>query len=478
MKGKHVNRNEDRTDPSLLCSPQQKSLPWFPLFSRLMRYNTEYPVPLSKSGANRWELSRGSQCSSIMATGLDERRQERDRVETDSFMNCYATKDVPTGTEQDLPDRRSFFQRCRRLIIKVGSAVLTSPLGLNRVMIHRIADQMAELRQAGHEIVVVSSGAVAAGLRKIGRIEKPLSIPQKQATAAVGQSFLMQAWEDAFDKFELPTAQILLTSEDLGQRQRYLNARNTLETLLDWSILPIINENDTVIVEEIKFGDNDHLSAMIGGLIGADLVINLTDTEGLYDCDPRTHEEARLIRLVHRVDSKLVSCATGEPGTMGTGGMLSKVNAAKKCLASGIPMIIAPGKQRDVILRLFAGEQLGTLFIAHKRVYHGRKVWLANLPKPAGDLILDSGAVQALKRGGKSLLPIGVREVRGNFGVGSPVRCLDEENRIIGIGLTNYKAAEIEKIRGHHSDEITAIIGYKHSDEVIHRNNFVLSDQV
>ncbi|OIP90204.1 MAG: glutamate 5-kinase [Syntrophobacteraceae bacterium CG2_30_61_12] len=375
-------------------------------------------------------------------------------------------------------DRRSLFARCRRLIIKVGSAVLTAPRGLNRVMVHRIADQIAELRHDGREIVVVSSGAVASGLRKIARVERPLSIPQKQATAAVGQSFLMQAWEDAFDKFDLLTAQILLTSEDLAHRHRYLNARNTLETLLDWGIVPIINENDTVIVEEIKFGDNDHLSALIGGLIGADLVINLTDTEGLYDRDPKSHPEARLIRLVQRVDAGLLKCAGGEPGQLGTGGMLSKVNAAKKCLASGIPMIIAPGRERDVIPRLFAGEMLGTLFNSEQRVYHGRRVWLANLPQPAGDLILDGGAVLALKKGGKSLLPIGIREVRGNFGIGSPVRCLDEQQRIIGIGLTNYKAAEIEKIRGHHSDEIAALIGYKHSDEVIHRNNFVLADQV
>lgn len=385
--------------------------------------------------------------------------------------------DPTAPLDQDQIDRRSLFARCRRLIIKVGSAVLTAPRGLNRVMVHRIADQIAELRHDGREIVVVSSGAVASGLRKIARVERPLSIPQKQATAAVGQSFLMQAWEDAFDKFDLLTAQILLTSEDLAHRHRYLNARNTLETLLDWGIVPVINENDTVIVEEIKFGDNDHLSALIGGLIGADLVINLTDTEGLYDCDPKSHPEARLIRLVQRVDAGLIKCAGGEPGQLGTGGMLSKVNAAKKCLASGIPMIIAPGRERDVILRLFAGELLGTLFNSEKRVYHGRRVWLANLPQPAGDLILDGGAVLALKKGGKSLLPIGVREVRGNFGIGSPVRCLDEHQRIIGIGLTNYKAAEIEKIRGHHSDEIAALIGYKHSDEVIHRNNFVLADQ-
>ncbi|NLJ26792.1 MAG: glutamate 5-kinase, partial [Deltaproteobacteria bacterium] len=293
----------------------------------------------------------------------------------------------------------------------------------------------------------------------------------------VGQGVLMESWEAAFDKYELLVAQLLLTSEDLAHRHRYLNARNTLETLLDWGILPIINENDTVVVEEIKFGDNDQLSAMIAGLIGADLVINLTDTQGLYDCDPRTHASARLIPVVNRVDAKLLACATPQPGAVGTGGMLSKVNAARKCLASGIPMIIAPGKERDILLRLFEGEELGTLFLPRKRLYHGKKLWLANLPKPAGDLILDDGAVLALQKRGKSLLPIGIREIRGTFGVGTPVRCLDQAGNVIGIGLCNYRSTEIDQIKGRHTEEIEGIIGYKHSDEVIHRNNFVLSGE-
>ncbi|GLI34788.1 glutamate 5-kinase [Desulforhabdus amnigena] len=379
----------------------------------------------------------------------------------------------------DLTDRKSFFSRCRRLVIKVGSAVLTGPRGLNRVMIHRLSDQIAELRERNGDcqIVIVTSGAVASGVRKIGLSERPRTIPHKQATAAVGQGVLMESWEAAFDKYELLVAQLLLTSEDLAHRHRYLNARNTLETLLDWGILPIINENDTVVVEEIKFGDNDQLSAMIAGLIGADLVINLTDTQGLYDCDPRTHASARLIPVVNRVDAKLLACATPQPGAVGTGGMLSKVNAARKCLASGIPMIIAPGKERDILLRLFEGEELGTLFLPRKRLYHGKKLWLANLPKPAGDLILDDGAVLALQKRGKSLLPIGIREIRGTFGVGTPVRCLDQAGNVIGIGLCNYRSTEIDQIKGRHTEEIEGIIGYKHSDEVIHRNNFVLSGE-
>lgn len=379
----------------------------------------------------------------------------------------------------ELKNRGAFFNRCRRLVIKVGSAVLTGSRGLNRVMIHRLSDQIAELRQIDPErkIAVVTSGAVASGLRKIGFNQRPRTIPHKQAMAAVGQGALMEAWEGAFDKYELLVAQVLLTSEDLAHRHRYLNARNTLETLLDWGILPIINENDTVVVEEIRFGDNDHLSALIAGLIGADLVINLTDTAGLYDCDPRTHEAAQLIPLVSRIDAKLVACATPEPGAVGTGGMLSKLHAARKCLASGIPMIIAPGRERDVLLRIFAGEVLGTLFLPRKRLYHGKKLWLASLPKPVGELVLDQGAVVALRKHGKSLLPIGVREVRGNFGVGAPVRCVSETGEVIGVGLSNYRSLEVDLIRGHHTEEIEELVGYKHSDEVIHRNNFVLTGE-
>ena len=374
-------------------------------------------------------------------------------------------------------ERKTIFDRCRRLVIKVGSAVLTGPRGLNLVMIHRLSDQISELKEKGLEILVVTSGAVASGVRKIGLTERPRTIPQKQAAAAVGQGFLMEAWEGAFNKYELLVAQVLLTTEDLAHRHRYLNARNTLETLLDWGILPIINENDTVVVEEIKFGDNDRLSVMIAGLLGADLVVNLTDTEGLYECDPRLDASANLIPVVHGVDAKLLACAGSAPGSVGTGGMVTKINAAKKCLASGIPMVIAPGKERDVILRLFNGETLGTLFVPQKRIYQGKKLWLANLPKPAGDIILDKGAVRALKEHGKSLLPIGIARVRGNFGVGAPVRCLDEFEEIVGIGLSNYRSAEIELIKGHHTEDIEKIIGYKHSDEVIHRNNFVLTEE-
>ncbi|MCX7823887.1 MAG: glutamate 5-kinase [Syntrophobacterales bacterium] len=373
-----------------------------------------------------------------------------------------------------IEERKRIFDRCRRIVIKIGSAVLTGQKGLDRVMIHRISDQIAELRSSGREILIVSSGAIASGMKKLGLTEKPKSIPYKQATAAVGQSFLMQAWEEAFDKHDTLVAQVLLTGDDLGYRQRYLNARNTLETLIEWNIIPVINENDTVAVEEIKFGDNDQLAVLIGGLVGADLIVVLTDIAGLYDHDPREHPSAKLIPEVHRVDRQILSCASSQTSSTGTGGMISKLMAAKKSLAIGIPLIIAPGRERDVLLRLMQGECLGTLFVPDKKLYQGRKVWLAHVPHPAGDLIIDGGAVEAIVHKGKSLLPAGILEVRGTFGMGAPVRCLDTSGQVIAVGLSNYRASEIEKIKGCHTSEIESILGYKHSDEVIHRNNLAL----
>ncbi len=372
-------------------------------------------------------------------------------------------------------ERKNIVSKCKRIVIKIGSAVLTSSRGLDRVVVHRLSDQIAELLNAGREIIIVSSGAISSGMKKLGLKERPKTIPAKQATAALGQSFLMQAWEEAFDKYEILVAQILLTGEDLADRKRYLNARNTLETLLEWKVVPIVNENDTVITNEIKFGDNDQLSVLIAGLIGAELIINLTDIQGLFDSDPRDNPEARLISTVHRVDENLLACASNQCTELGTGGMVSKLLAARKAMSIGIPMIIAPGKKRDVILDIFSGEDIGTLFVPHGRLYYGKKVWLAHLPYPSGDLIIDSGAVKALVEQGKSLLPVGIKEVRGIFDEGAPVRCIDEETgNVIAIGLTNYKSIEIEKIKGHHTRDIEKLLGYKHYDEIIHRNNLAL----
>lgn len=371
-------------------------------------------------------------------------------------------------------ERRNLLEGCRRIVVKVGSAVLTTPQGLNRVVIHRLSDQIAELRDQGRDVIIVSSGAIASGVKKLGLAQKPKAIPMKQAAAALGQSFLMQAWEEAFNKFDILVAQILLTAGDLADRKRYINAKNTIETLLEWRVIPVINENDTVAVDELKFGDNDQLAVLIAGLVSADLIVNLTITDGLYTCDPATNPEARLIPTVHSVDRSLLSCASKQTSNVGTGGMISKLLAARKALSIGIPMIIARGTERDVLLRLFSGENLGTLFVPHGRIYHGKKIWLAHLPQPKGDLILDAGAVKALLQGGKSLLPVGIKEVRGTFEEGSPVRCLDEKGRVIAVGLTNYRSDEIEKIKGHHTSDIETLLGYCHSEEVIHRDNLAV----
>lgn len=381
---------------------------------------------------------------------------------------------LPLAPEEVGNDRKKLLYGCKRIVVKVGSAVLTGQKGLNRIIIHRLSDQIAELRDQGREILIVSSGAIASGTKKLGLSQKPKTIPMKQAAAALGQSFLMQAWEEAFDKFDILVAQILLTSGDLTDRKRYVNAKNTLETLIEWGIIPIINENDTVAVDELKFGDNDQLSVLIAGLVGADLIINLTQTQGLYTCDPSTNSDARLISTVHCVDNSLLSCASQQTSSVGTGGMVSKLLAARKALSIGIPMVIACGHERDILLRLFSGELLGTLFVPHGKMYQGKKIWLAHLPRSQGDLVLDKGAVKAILQGGKSLLPVGIKEVRGTFDEGAPVQCLDEEGRVVAIGLTNYGSQEIERIKGHHTSDIEEILGHMHSKEVIHRDNLAI----
>ena len=364
----------------------------------------------------------------------------------------------------------------RRLVIKVGSAVISGAAGRQRQL--AIAEQIAALRTEGREVVLVSSGAMATGIARLGLSERPSTIPAKQAAAAVGQPVLMQVWEQALAWYNLKVAQILLTAEDLAHRHRYLNARHTLETLLEWGIVPIINENDTVMVDEIKFGDNDQLSALIAGLVGADLLVLLSDVEALYDSDPRSNPGAKPIHFVERVDAKVLKMAGDNPNQVGTGGMRSKLLAAEKAQAAGIPMLLLPGTQPGVVVSALKGEPIGTLFAGGNRRYSGHKLWLYQLPKPQGEIVVDAGAAKALRQGGASLLPAGVREVRGNFGIGEVVKCLDLENRLIGIGLVNYTSAEIERIKGVKTRSIEGILGYNHSDEIIHRNYFALASEL
>jgi glutamate 5-kinase len=345
-------------------------------------------------------------------------------------------------------------------------------------IINRLCDEISMLREQGRQVVIVSSGAIASGIRKVGLREIPKTIPQKQAAAAVGQGSLIQAYEEGFSHYDLKVAQILLTSDDLTNRRRYLNARHTLQTLLEWSIIPVVNENDTVVVDEIKFGDNDNLSALMTQLIEADLLVALTDMDGLYDSDPRKNRDARVIPIVHRIDREVVGFAGDRPGGLGTGGMLSKLMAARKVTAAGVPMIIGNGRNRYILKQIFDGEEVGTLFVPAERRLSSKKQWIAHTLKPQGEVILDGGAAKALKLRGKSLLSTGIVAVRGRFEVGAPVRCLSSEEEVIGIGLVNYGADEIEKIMGVRSNRIEEVLGYKHSDEVIHRDNFVLSEKI
>jgi glutamate 5-kinase len=376
------------------------------------------------------------------------------------------------------PERKKVAGPAQRIVIKVGSSVLAGRRGLDLGVINRLCDEISLLREQGRQVVIVSSGAIASGIRKVGLRAVPKTIPQKQAAAAVGQGSLIQAYEEAFSHYDLKVAQILLTSDDLTNRRRYLNARHTLQTLLGWGIIPIVNENDTVVVDEIKFGDNDNLSALIAQLIEADLLVALMDMDGLYDSDPRENHDAKIVSVVHRIDKEVESFAGGRPGGFGTGGMLSKLMAAKKVTAAGVPMIIGNGRNRYVLKQIFDGEGVGTLFLPAERRLPSKKQWIAHTLKPQGEVILDAGAAKALKRKGKSLLSTGIVEVRGRFEVGAPVRCLSSGEEVIGIGLVNYGAEEIEKIKGVRSNRIEEVLGYKHSDEVIHRDNFVLSETI
>jgi len=374
-----------------------------------------------------------------------------------------------------MTNRRQFFNQVRRLVVKVGSNVLTCDQGLNLPVIYELSRQISGLMDAGLEVILVSSGAMAAGQKKIGLAQRPSEIPKRQAIAAVGQPGLMLEYEKAFAVYNIKVAQILLTGDDLtASRERYLNARNTLNTLLSWKIVPVINENDTVVVEEIKFGDNDNLSAMISLLMNSDLLINLTDIDGLYTGDPRTHKDVELIAEVDVIDEKIEAIAGDIPGALGTGGMLSKIRAAAKVINAGIPMIITSGREPDILKKLVAGDPIGTFFVPTREKLSSRKCWIGYNIKPKGTLRIDKGAVSAIAAHGKSLLPGGILAVTGDFGIGDAVELLSEGNARIAVGLVNYSAGDIRKIIGCRTDQIDACLGGKSYDEVIHRDNMTI----
>lgn len=382
---------------------------------------------------------------------------------------------MKANTETVIRDTRlTALKGVRRIVAKVGSAVLTTADGLNRQIIENLSAELSRFKRDGFEIVLVSSGAIASGLRKVGLLARPKSIPEKQAVAAVGQSSLILAYEEAFGHYGEKVAQILLTREDLSHRKRYLNARNTIFTLLNWGIIPIVNENDTVAVEEIKFGDNDILAALIANLVEADLLICLTDIDCLYDSDPRSNPRARRLPLVDRITDEIEKMASDIPGAVGRGGMLSKVRAARAVSAQGIPTIIASGNVPNILEKVFAGEDCGTLFLPRGRRMASRKYWIAFTLKPKGFLVVDDGAKKAIAVNGKSLLPSGITEVKGHFDVGAPVQCVDQAGRAFAAGLVNYASGDIDKIKGSKTQEIVTVLGHKDYDEVIHRDNLVV----
>lgn len=367
------------------------------------------------------------------------------------------------------------FENAKRIVVKVGSNVLTEDNGLNLKTVRSLARQICRLIESGLEVILVSSGAMASGIKKIGLAARPDQLPKRQAVAAIGQAGLMMEYEKAFDRYQRKVAQILLTSEDLSSRKRYLNARNTIYTLLSWQVVPIINENDTVWVEEIKLGDNDNLAAMITLLMDADVLINLTDIDGLYNKDPRVYPEAKLISTVSRINKETEKVAGDLPGALGTGGMISKIKAARKVNSAGVPMVIASGNLPNVLLKLSAGQKLGTYFRPNMHKLASRKCWIAFSLKPKGVIRIDDGAVRALLKNGKSLLPSGITAVENDFGVGAPVEFRDRNNETLGIGLVNYSSSEIKKIQGLKSNHIKQVLGHKSYDEVIHRDNLAVT---
>ena len=371
--------------------------------------------------------------------------------------------------------QRSVIEQSRRLVIKVGSSLVTNDgQGLDRQAIANWGRQIAQLCAQGRQVVMVSSGAVAEGMQRLGWSKRPSEMNQLQAAAAVGQMGLAQMYESCFSEYQLQTAQVLLTHEDLADRTRYLNARSTLVTLLDLKVVPVINENDTVVTDEIKFGDNDTLGALVANLIDADALIILTDQRGLYTADPRKDSQAQFLSQVVAGDSALEQMAGGVGSEFSKGGMITKVLAAKRAASSGAHTVVACGREYDVLIRLAQGECVGTQFTSQMPRIASRKQWLADHLQLRGKVRLDAGATKALTRDGKSLLPIGVVEVIGEFERGDVIGCLDANGVEIARGLSNYSASDARRIMRKPSAEIESILGYSQSSELVHRDNLVL----
>lgn len=368
----------------------------------------------------------------------------------------------------------SFLTRAHRVVVKVGTSTLTHSDGkLNLFQLEQLAKEIKDLKNRGLEVLLVTSGAIGAGMGKMNLKERPRTMPEKQALAAVGQGLLMQMYEDVFAKYDQIVAQVLLTKDDIAHRVRYLNARNTLLTLLRLGVIPIINENDTVVIDEIKFGENDTLAALVASLVDADLLILLSDIEGLYTADPRKDSSATLLKVVEEINTNIEKLA-GKPGTsLGSGGMNTKIQAAKISCKSGIPMIVAHGSQKNILQEIVSGKNPGTLFIPRDHRLSSRKGWIAFASRTNGFIHVDQGAEKAIIEKGKSLLPSGITRVEGKFAQGDVVSLIGQKGEI-ARGIVNYTSEDIEKIKGCQSCDIIKILGYQDYQEVIHRDNLSL----
>lgn len=370
---------------------------------------------------------------------------------------------------------RKTLMEAKRIVVKVGTSTLTHSTGKpNLFRIEQLAMELADLANQGKEIVLVFSGAVGAGMARLGMAERPKTIPEKQAAAAVGQGLLMHIYEKAFSEFGQVVAQVLLTREDSVNRSRYANSRNTLLSLLNYGVIPIINENDAVAIEELKIGDNDTLSAMVANIVDADLLIILSDIDGVYTANPQTDPTATLMHEIPDITEAVENAAGGAGSSRGTGGMYTKIQAAKMVVNSGIAMVIASGLEKGVVRRILQGENIGTLFLSRENRLQFRKRWLAFGSRVKGRIQVDAGCERAVVEHGSSLLAAGIVDCQGEFGEGMTVSIVSASGREIARGLVNYSSEDIVRLKGAHTDEIAGILGVKTYDEVVHRDNLVL----
>ncbi|MGB4503711.1 MAG: glutamate 5-kinase [Syntrophaceticus sp.] len=373
---------------------------------------------------------------------------------------------------------RSKLKEVRRVVVKVGTKIICGSRGeLDLHRIESLVQDLAVLWGKGLDVILVSSGSIGAGVGRLGLSRKPRTIPEKQAAAAVGQGILMQHYETFFTPHGVVVAQVLLTREDITNRERYLNARHTLQSLLGFRVVPIVNENDTVAVEEIRFGDNDTLAALVACLVDADLLILLTDLDGYYTADPNKNMEAELIPEIYAITPEIEAAAGGRGSALATGGMETKIMAAKIAMQAGIPLIIANGMKKGTLQAILKGEQIGTLFVPREDRMQARKLWIAFGSPVQGRLVVDAGAAGALLKKGKSLLPTGVVSVEGDFTAGNVVSIVAPTAQEIARGISNYDAQALQMIKGHNSCEIKEILGYHDYDEVVHRDNLTIISQ-